>query len=976
VHGTTDSPSPGAIRRPTRAVRALLALLLPLAAAAPAAAQAGAAGGTPGYVSTSPGAGRFTLSAAGRPAPLVASSQDFPGVLRAVRSLQGDLGRVSSSVPELSLDSIPAARELVVVGTLGRSPLVDRLVREGTLDTSGVAGRWEASLVQVVEHPWPGADRALIIAGSDKRGTIYGVYDLSARIGVSPWYWWADVPVRQRPDLFVLPGRHTLGPPAVRYRGFFINDEAPALSGWARETFGGFNHRFYEKVFELLLRLKANYLWPAMWGNAFNDDDSLNARLADEYGIVMGTSHHEPMLRAQQEWRRYGSGPWNYESNAEVLRAFWRQGIRNMGSHESIVTVGMRGDGDMPMSEQSNIALLERIVADQRQIIADVTGRGPAAVPQLWALYKEVQDYYDRGMRVPDDVTLLFSDDNWGDVRRLPARDAPPRVGGYGLYYHFDYVGGPRNYKWINTNAIPRVWEQLHLAYSYGVDRIWIVNVGDIKPMELPTQFFLDYAWDPAQWPADRLPEYTRLWAERQFGPEHAVEIAAILSDYGRYSARRKPELLAPTTFALHDYREAETVTDGYARLVSDAERISDALPADARDAFYELVLYPVRALANVTDLYVTVGRNRVYAAQGRAATNDLAALARELFARDAALTRHYNDTLAGGKWRHMADQTHIGYTYWQEPRQNTMPEVREITLPAAAEMGVAIEGSDLWWPADSGEAVLPEFDPYRAPTYYIEVFNRGQAAFDFRARSDVPWLVVAPSSGRIEKEQRLQVRVSWRRAPVGERRAGITITGAGRSVVVHATVRNPAAPRRDRVQGFVEGGGYVSIEAEHFTRAVDAAPIRWMRIPGLGRTLSGMTPFPVTAPRQTPVGDAPHLEYRIHLFEGGEVAVRGYFSPTLDFLATGLRYAVSFDDEPPQVVDIAADTTLRVWERAVSDNVVTALTRHRLAGPGEHVLRFWMVDPGLVLQKLVVGRGAVRPSYLGPPESSFRAAP
>jgi hypothetical protein len=573
-------------------------------------------------------------------------------------------------------------------------------------------------------------------------------------------------------------------------------------------------------------------------------------------------------------------------------------------------------------------------------------------------------------MRVPDDVTLLFSDDNWGDIRRLPARDAPPRTGGYGLYYHFDYVGGPRNYKWIDTNAIPRIWEQLHLAYAYGVDRIWIVNVGDIKPMELPTQFFLDYAWDPSRWPAERLPEFTRRWAEQQFGSEHASAIAAVLDDYARFSARRKPELLTPTTFSLTDYREAETVTAEYARLVAEADRIARALPAESRDAFEELVRWPVRALANMTDLYVTVGRSRLYAAQGRAATNDLAARAREQFDRDAALTRFYNDTLAGGKWRHMADQTHIGYTYWQEPPRNVMPTVREITLPAAADMGVAIEGSERWWPADTGEAVLPEFDPYRAPTFYVDVFDRGHAPFDFVARSDAPWLVLTPARGRVDREQRLEVRVDWRRAPAGLRQARITVIGAGRSVVVRADVRNPAAPQPGRVQGFVEGGGYVSIEAEHFTRAVDVAPIQWVTIPGLGRTLSGVTPFPVTAPRQTAGGDAPHLEYRLTVFDSGEVSVRAYASPTLDFHATGLRYAVSFDDEAPQVVDLAADTTLRAWERAVSDNVLTGVTRHRLVAPGAHVLRYWMVDPGVVLQKLVVERGALRPSYLGPPES------
>jgi len=929
-------------------------------------------GAAASYVSDRNGPGRFTLAAAGASAPIAVSSVDFPGVVRAARSVGADVGRVTGHASVVSLDSLGAASEVVVAGTLGRSPLVDALVRRGALDTSGVAGRWEAFLTQVVEHPWPGVARALIIAGSDKRGTIYGLYGLSAQIGVSPWYWWADVPVRRRPALFVLPGRHAEGPPAVKYRGIFLNDEAPALSGWAQQTFGGLNHAFYEKVFELILRLRGNYLWPAMWGNAFNEDDSLDAPLADEYGVVMGTSHHEPMLRAQQEWARHGTGPWNYETNAAVLRDFWRQGIRNMDSHEGIVTIGMRGDGDVPMSDSANIGLLEQIVADQRRIIAEVTGKPASRTPQDWALYKEVQTYYDRGMRVPDDITLLFSDDNWGDVRRLPDIGAPPRAGGYGLYYHYDYVGGPRSYKWINTNAIPRVWEQLHLAWASGVDRIWIVNVGDLKPMELPIQFFLDYAWDPARWPAERLPDYTREWAAQQFGPEHAAAIAAVLADYGRYSARRKPELLSASTFSLGEW---ETVTGEFHRLTAEAVRIGRALPAVDRDAYYELVLHPILALGNLYDLYAMVARSHRDAAEGRATANLRADSARALFARDAAITAYYNDTLAGEKWHHMMDQTHIGYTTWDQPRQNIMPEVREITLPDAAEMGVAMAGSDHWWPMDTAQAVLPEFDVFRCPAYDVEVFNRGTAPFSFEAHPSVPWLVVTPERGRVDRELRLRVTVDWRRAPLGAdlRRAGITITGAGRSVVVYADLRNSVELRPETVRGFVEGGGYVSIEAEHFTHAVDATPIRWVKIAGLGRTLSGETPFPVTAPRQTPGGNSPHLDYQLYLFGGGDVVVRAIVSPTLDVHAAGLRYAVSFDDQPPQIVNAAADTTLRAWERWVSDNAIVTITQHHLASSGEHVLHFWMVDPGVVLQKVVVERGQVPPSYLGPPESFHR---
>jgi hypothetical protein len=890
-------------------------------------------------------------------------------VIRAARDLAQDVGRVTGRAARVAVDTLPAGSgggDVVVVGTLGRGGLVDSLVREGRLDTAGVAGRWEATLVQVVDRPRPAFARALVIAGSDKRGTIYGVYDLSAAIGVSPWYWWADVPPARHAALYVLPGRRTAGPPAVKYRGIFLNDEAPALSGWAQATFGGLDHRFYQRVFELILRLKGNYLWPAMWDNAFNEDDTLDSRLADEYGVVMGTSHHEPMLRAQQEWKRHGTGPWNYQTNDSVLRAFWRQGIRAMDGHESIVTVGMRGDGDLPMSDSANIGLLERIVTDQRAIIAQVTGRPARETPQDWALYKEVQDYYDRGMRVPDDVTLLFSDDNWGDVRRLPAAGVL-RDGGYGLYYHFDYVGGPRNYKWINTNAIPRVWEQLHLAYEYGVDRIWVVNVGDLKPMELPISFFLDYAWDPARWPVERLGDYTREWAARQFGPEHAAAIAAVLDDYGRLSARRKPELLAPETFSLDDYGEWDRVVGEFARLEATARAIGSRLPASARAAYGELVLHPVLALGNLYALYRAVAVNRRDAGQGRAAANGWAARARALFARDAAITAWYNDTLAGGKWRHMMDQTHVGYTYWQQPPENVMPAVREIAVPAAAELGVAIPGSDRWWPADGSPAVLPELDACRRSSDIV-VFNRGGTPFAVRVASSAPWLVVTPARGTVRDELQLQVSVDRRHAPAaaGLHEATITIDGAGRTVVVRARLRTTGGARARR---FVESDGVVAIEAEHYAVAVAAPGVSWVRIPGLGRTLSGVTAFPVTHPRQVPGDDAPHLEYRFHSFDDGELALHAVFSPTLDVHATGLRYAVSVDDGSPQVVNLAADTTLRAWERWVSDNAIESVTRHRVEA-GDHVLRYWLVDPGVVLQRLVLGGGGLRKSYLGPPES------
>ncbi|MDP2885792.1 MAG: glycosyl hydrolase 115 family protein [Ignavibacteria bacterium] len=924
------------------------------------------------YVSTRKSVGAFTLSASGRSAPLVVSSQDYPAVKRVIRDLQADILRVSRAESALFLDSPPKTKEFVLVGTLGRNPLVDELVRNGKIKVDGVAGKWETFLIQVVEKPFPGVDRTLVVVGSDKRGTVFGVYDLCEKIGVSPWYWWADVPVKSRPNLFVGKGRYTQGEPAVKYRGIFINDEAPALSGWTHEKFGGFNHNLYEKVFELILRMKGNYLWPAMWGRAFYDDDSLNPKLADEYGIVIATSHHEPMMRAHDEWRRYGKGAWNYEKNDSILRNFWQQGIKRMGSYESVVTLGMRGDGDEPMSENANISLLERIVKNQRQILGDVTGKDVSTIPQVWALYKEVQEYYDKGMRVPDDVTLLLCDDNWGNIRKLPRLIDAPRKGGYGIYYHYDYVGGPRNYKWLNTNQIARVWEQMHLAYKYGVDRIWIVNVGDIKPMEFPTQFFLDYAWNPDKWPAERLPQYTRDWAEQQFGSRYAREIADIITKYTQYNSRRKPELLSPNTYSLTNYREAETVVAEYNTLAQKAQRISASLPVEYRDAFYQLVLHPVLACSNLNEMYVTIGKNNLYAKQGRAITNDLAEQALKLFAKDSAMSYYYNKTMASGKWNHMMDQTHIGYTYWQQPERDSMPEVRRVTVPSDASMGIAIEGSESWWPAETKDPVLPEFDRYHKQKYFIDIFNRGMTPFRYSIKIGKPWVHVSSTKGKITVGDRLWVSVDWKKAPTGTSQVPIMITGPEKeTVTVQTVIKNPSSPAPDNMDGFVESNGYVSIEAHNYSRAVGSSAISWQRIPELGRTLSAVTPIPVTAASQTPGGEAPRLEYTLYLSGKGDVRVAACLSPTLNFHNNeGLRYAISFDDQPPQLVNMHAGKSFQDWEESVRNNISILLSKHTIGEPGRHVLKFWMVDPGVVLQKLVVETGEVKPGYLGPPES------
>jgi hypothetical protein len=949
--------------------------------------------GQPQYVKFAAVPHGFALAEGGRVAPIWVDGGDWWGVWHAAQNLQMDLTHVTGLKPVLSHSLATKASEIVLIGTLGKSALIDQLIQNHKIDASAIRGQWESTLTQVVDDPLPGVKRALVIVGSDKRGTIYGIYDLSEEIGVSPWYWWADVPVKHHHTLYATPGRWVVGPPVVKYRGIFLNDEAPSLTGWVNAKFGGYNHRFYTRVFDLLLRLRANYLWPAMWNSAFAADDPLNARLANQYGIVMGTSHEEPMMCAEKEWKP-GDGPWNYATNAKHIDAFWRHCMERDKNYEEVVTLGMRGHNDTPMSTGDNIALMEKIVHDQREILRQTVNPDLNKVPQLWALYKEVQTYYQQGMRVPDDVTLLWSDDNWGDLRRLPTPAERKRSGGAGIYYHFDYVGGPRSYKWLNTNPIPKVWEQMHLAWRYGATRIWVVNVGDLKPMEFPIEFFLTYAWNPAQWGPDDLQKFTQEWATREFGPKYARQIAYLMEMYTKYNGRRKPELLSPNTYSLVHYNEAQRVYNEWQSLTDEAERINQKLAPAYRDAFFELVLYPLKASAIVNELYITAGENALYARQGRVSTNDLAQKARRLFAEDAALTDEYNHEVAHGKWNHMMDQTHIGYTFWNEPPVNAMPAVSWVQPLDGPHMAVAVEGSPFSADGPFPPLRLATFDVYKQQTRVVQLFNRGNQPFAWTAKASEPWIHLSANNGTVTKSGTVRVAIDWAKAPQGVSSGVVVIQQKdGPAVTVRVNTLDPVTPAPSSLDGFVETHHYVSIDAAHYTRRTTASGVRWGNIPNYGETLSGMTIFPVTAASILPPKPAPTLEYKVYFFDSGKCSVRAILSPSLNFVpGRGLRYAISFDNQPPKIVDALADDSQQAWAKAVSDGVRKITTTLDVPSPGYHTLKFRMVDPGVVLEKLIIAfpnpdaphfPGAQKnkipmapSSYLGPPESYFHMSP
>ncbi|MDE5997070.1 MAG: glycosyl hydrolase 115 family protein [Muribaculaceae bacterium] len=826
----------------------------------------------------------FTIADYGKVATVVVDDNDWTGVRRAASDLADDIGKVTG-IKSKVFSSCPDEKGNIIAGTIGKSKLIDFLIDKGKLDVDSVKGKWESYVTDVI-------DGNLIIAGSDKRGTIYGIYDISKNIGVSPWYYWADVPVEHKDKLEYTDGRVVQKSPKVKYRGIFINDEWPSFGGWCVNQHGGVNSKAYAHMFELLLRLKANYLWPAMWDTAFNEDDPECPRLADEYGIVMGTSHHEPMMRAHKEYTRRKDeiGAWDYKSNPIRIEKFFREGMERNKDYDNIVTIGMRGDGDVAMGkgdDKDNIETLRNVINAQRGILSDIYGK-PDSVPQLWAIFTEVQRYYDAGFNVPDDVTLLFCDNNWGYIRRTAPKEEKGRKGGFGMYYHIDMNGGPWNDRWINTSPIPKLREQLNLAYQSGIDRIWIINVGDLKPKELPIDFIMDFAWDPEKvGPGDER-KWLENWASETFGNDVAKDVADVLAKYPKYNLWRKPEVQTAGIFSVENYNEAERVDSLWLALEEKVEHIKHKISPEAMDAFYQLVYYPAIASSGVARMYVAAEQNRYYANKGDTSANKYADLVKELFARDERLTGFYNDSISNGKWRGMMQDKHIGYTQWFMPDSNIMPEVRYIDLSTAKNF-------------ETANAPMTEY----------------------------------------------------------------------------------------------------SIPAIKFNRNSGANGVNWIVLPDLGRGDGCMGIDKVTAESSSIEANAPTLEYDINLAESDSVRFAIGILPTQDVdPARGLRIAVQLNDGKTEVIDARrglVDTfdeytpanlknskklkplpqrgnmALNGYGRGMRNEVFDNIRWLEVSFPtdkiGTNILKLKMIDPEIVIERIVVNPDNSRYSYFGPPE-------
>jgi len=950
----------------------------------------------PQYIQHEVSKNAFTIVAKGKAAVIYVDAADWKGVIRAANDLGDDVRKVSGIAANVKESATPEGGS-IIVGTIGKSKLIDKLIADKKIDVSEIKGNWESFIIQTV-------DGNLIVAGSDKRGTIYGIYDISEKIGVSPWYYWADVPAKKSNQLYVKAGRYVQDSPKVKYRGIFINDESPSFTGWCNAKFGGVNSKMYVNMFELLLRLKANYLWPAMWGNAFNEDDPMSPVLADEYGIVMGTSHHEPMMRAQKEYtnRKRDVGAWDFITNSTNLEKFWFDGLNRNKNYDNLITMSMRGDGDVAMGkgdDLDNIKTLQNVVKSQRNIIQKVYNDDPANHPQLWAIFTEVQRYYDAGFNVPEDITLLFCDNNWGYVRRITPPNEKNRKGGSGMYYHIDMNGGPNNDRWVNTTTVPKLREQLNLAYQSGIDRIWIINVGDLKPKEFPIDFIMHFAWNPNAYPADKAMEYTVNWAESIFGKEHAKEIADIVSKYSKYNLLRKAEVQTPRIFSYVNYNEADRMLKLWRDVVAKAEALESKISPEAKDAYYQLVLYPTKASAGIAEIYLSVGRNQLYAKQGRVSANDYAQRARDLFDLDKKLSDYYNGPMSNGKWKNMMSDIHIGYTGWQMPRESKLPEVKEVKPLAEPTLGVAVEGSESAWPGDQAKPQLPVFDILKNQSYYIDVFNRGTGSFDFEAKANKPWIKLSTTKGKVEKDIRLMVNIDWKTLPGGKSDGTVEIKKGNELVSVSVNALKAELPKVKEPY-FGNFTGEFTIPADQFNANIPGKAAKWIILPDLGKSKACMGIYPVTAPSAT-AADGPKLEYKIFLPTTGKAVFCMGILPTQDvYPQRGLRIAVALDGQEPQVLDarkgfydefkeytpeiLARSTVLKPYpplnrnialigagqfrRNEIFDNMRWLDFEMDVKESGIHTLKIIMIDPEIVVEKIVVNPDNIHPSYFGAP--------
>lgn len=948
----------------------------------------------------------------------------FPGVIRVTEKVAHDVELVSGKKPQILVEKeIPETLEssgedwTIIAATKGKSSFLKKLEEAGSAELKELEQKRECYAWIFPEIKNRTKSNLLVIAGSDKRGTIYGLFHLSEMLGVSPFVDWCGLmPPKQekielREDMACISKE-----PSVRYRGFFINDEWPAFGNWCNHNFGGFNAKAYDHVFELLLRLKGNYLWPAMWSARFADDGPglLNAELADEYGIIMGMSHHEPCLRQGEEYKYlrgknsvYGDA-WNFRTNREGITKFWEDGLKRSGKFENVITVGMRGEADTAImgknaTLEDNIQLLRDVLKTQKKLIQEHVNPDLTRVPRMIALYKEVEEFFYgdektkglMGAEELEDVILMLCDDNYGNLRTLPTEEMRKHAGGYGMYYHLDYHGWPVSYEWINSSYLPKIWEQMSMAYDFGVRELWMVNVGDIATQEFPLSFFLDMAYDFDRWGSRALnctQEYTRKWVRQQFGSveeETQDTIADILEQYTKIIHRRRPEALNPETYHPVQEKESSRIFEEAEQLLKKLQDVYETIEKtnpQNLSAFIALVYYPAFGTMNLVKMQILAGWNHYYANLGAVCANDYVDEVERCMEQDRKAVEMYHQ-MDQGRWYGMGMSQHIGFTHWNEDEcrnpvvMRVIPLKKRSILVAADGTAQHAEGS----PWLDNTMKLKDFLNPDCTRASVTLYSRSDLKAEYKVLKKPGWLSVEPMEGWLDgvsqKKVRLNLTLIKQRLPeTNQDTIQDSLEIATPEGKCEITVPVYTGNLQDKKNVFVDTMGYLSIEAAHYVNSVPGnykdRQVKFENLQGYGKTNSAMKAFPSDA-CTVPGQDAPYLEYQFVLEESGTYEAEFYMQPSNPVTRENqLLYAIRINEEMTETVN-AVEKDYQVGDQAEkwAEGVLSQIRRQTVSikcRAGFNTLRVYHVTPGFVLEKIVIYPMGEKPeeSYLGPAET------
>lgn len=929
---------------------------------------------------------------------------DYSGVHKIAEKIKEDVKLVFGTAP---MEHKPGtkAEHVLLFGTIGKDARLDELEKRGLIDLSEVRGKWDAYLFQIVDDPYPEVEQALVIAGSNKRGTIYGLFHFSELIGVSPLVWWNHVWPKKKERVELTDSVNFISKePSVKYRGFFINDEWPAFGTWATKHFGGVNAKCYERIFELLLRLKGNYLWPAMWNSNFNLDGPglLNAELADEYGIVMSTSHHEPCMRSGQEYglvrgadSTYGDA-WDFNSNPEGITNFWRDGLIRNKDFENVITMGMRGENDTAIMQNAtldeNIEMLRNVIRIQNRLIRETVNEDLTKVPRQIVLFTEVEEFFYGSKDVKglmgdpelDGVTLMLSDNNFGSTRTLPSETMRGHKGGFGMYYHMDMHGGAHSFQWIGSTYLPKVWEQMTSAYDFGVREIWVTNIGDIGTQEFGLSFFLDLAYDMEKWgghDAGITVKYAKEWVKKQFGgifeKEDLSVIESVLWDYTSLLARRKHEVMNDKVYHPVHYGEAQEVLDRSERILNECESLKKKCPKEYLAAFISLVYYPACGTANLMKLWITAGRNQLYASQNRVEANDLAAMIPEIEEFDEALVREYME-VDDGYFDGFGLGEHIGFTTWND--EDCKYPVRVTVRPSnMSRMIVCKVDDDKYLTGDQWRDRPQVWEDFMRPDIdeiFFDIARASKESIHFKIDTQCPWISFSVSEGVVLTSERITVRID-RSKISGLAEGRFTVENIG-----HAKARiilKAYQPTGNEPKGcFLEHEGCIAIEAEHFQKKKDTSEGSFEVLKPYGRTGSAIKIYPVTVDFLEKE-ERPFVEYDFAVETAGDYELTFYLAATTPVVYERSQY-IGFSVNDSEVIkeNTVEDPSRQFflspqWTREAYANIKLHRSRIHLV-QGKNTFKFYGMSPAIVLERIVVRRAdvPVKESYLGPKESYY----